>query len=55
MCWRVKKNLGGLRHLKTLQRKVDEAVSVAKTKWSCHLAEEIHNMLFNQKEAWASI
>ena len=42
-------------HLKTLQQKVDEAVSVAKTRWSCHLAEEIHNMTFNPKEAWASI
>ena len=44
-----------LRHLKTLQHKVDEEVSVAKTRWSCHLAEEIHNMNFNPKEAWASI
>ena len=44
-----------LRHLKTRQHKVDEAVSVAKTRWSCHLAEEIHNMHFNPKEAWASI
>ena len=44
-----------LRHLKTLQQKIDEAVSVAKTRWSCHLAEEIHNMPFNPKEAWVSI
>ena len=44
-----------LRHLKTLQHKVDEAVSVAKTRRYCHLAEEIHNMPFNPKEAWASI
>ena len=44
-----------LRHLKTLQQKVDKAVSVAKTRWSCHLAEEIHNMPFNPKEAWVSI
>ena len=44
-----------LRHLKTLQHKVDEAVSVAKTRWSCHLAEETHNMPFNPKEAWVSI
>ena len=44
-----------LRHPKTLQQKVDEAVSVAKTRWSCHLAEEIHNMPFNPKEAWMSI
>ena len=44
-----------LSHLKTLQHKVDEAVSVAKTRWSCHLAEETHNMLFIPKEAWESI
>ena len=44
-----------LRHLKTLQHKVDKAVSVAKTGWSCHLAEEIHNIPFNPKEAWSSI
>ena len=44
-----------LRHLKKLQHKVDEAVSVSKTRWSCHLAEEIHDMPFNTKEAWASI
>ena len=42
-------------HLKTLQHKVDKAVSVAKTRWSCHIAEEIHNMSFNPKEAWAII
>ena len=44
-----------LLHLKTLQHKVDEAVSVAKTRWSCHLSEEIHNIPFNPKAAWASI
>ena len=44
-----------LRHLKTPQQKVDEEVSVAKTRWSCHLTEEIHNMPFNPKEAWVSI
>ena len=42
-------------HLQTLQHKVDEAVSVAKTRRSYNLAEEIHNMPFNPKEAWASI
>ena len=36
-------------HLKTLQHKVDEAVSVAKTRWSSHLAEEIHNVYFYPK------
>ena len=40
-----------LRHLKALQQKMDEAVSIAKTRWSCHLAEEIQNMPFNPKEA----
>ena len=38
-----------LRHLKTLQQKVDQAVRVAKKRWSCHLAEEIHNTPFNPK------
>ena len=42
-------------HLKTIQHTVDEAVSVAKTRWSFHLVEEIHNMPFNLKEAWAGI
>ena len=42
-------------HLKTLQHKVDEAASVAKTRWSCNLVEEIHNMPFNPKAAWLSI
>ena len=42
-------------HLKTLQRKVDEAVDIAKTRWSCHLAEEIHNMPFNLKGYWVDI
>ena len=44
-------SLRTLFHLKTLQHKVDEAVSVAKTRWSCHIAEEIHNMHFNPKAA----
>ena len=30
-------------------------MSVAKTRWSCHLAEEIHKIPFNTKEAWESI
>ena len=30
-------------------------MSVVKTRWSCHLAEETHNMPFDPKEAWASI
>ena len=48
-------SLRTLCHLNTLQHKVDEAVSVAKTSWSCRLAEEIHNMHFNPKADWASI
>ena len=42
-------------HLKTLQQKVDEAVRIAKTRWSYHLVEEIHNTAFNTKAAWVSI
>ena len=42
-------------HLKTLQHKVDEAVDIAKKRWSCHLAEEIHNMPFNPKGDWLNI
>ena len=40
---------------KKLQQKVHEAVDIAKERWSCHLAEEIHNMPFNNKGAWVSI
>ena len=42
-------------HLKILQHKVDESVDILKTRWSCHLAEEIHNMPFNPKGAWENI
>ena len=42
-------------HLKTLQHNVDEAVDIAKTRWSCHLAEEIHSMTFNPKGTWVNI
>ena len=48
-------HLRTLCHLKTLQHKVNEAVSVAKTRQSCHLVEEIHNIPFNPKAAWESI
>ena len=37
-------SLRTLFHLKILQHKVNEAVSIAKTKWSCNLTEEIHNI-----------
>ena len=42
-------------HLEALQHNVDEAVDHAKTRWYCHLAEEIHNMQFNPKGAWENI
>ena len=42
-------------HLKTLQHKVNEAVDIAKTRWSCHLAKKIHYMSFNPKATWVSI
>ena len=54
-CFRNTPSSRTLHHLKTLQQKVDEVVSVAKTRWSFHLAEEIHNMTFNPKEAWVII
>ena len=41
-------------HLKTLQHKVDKVVDIARTIWSCHLDEEIHNMPFNPKGDWVN-
>ena len=41
--------------LKKLQWEVDEVIAMAKTRWSRHLAEVIHNMNFRPKEAWANI
>ena len=41
--------------LKWLQWEVDKVVAMAKTSWSCHLVEAIHNMSFQPKEAWANI
>ena len=39
-------------HLEALQNKVNEVVGLAKTIWSHHLTEEIHNITFNPKGAW---
>ena len=44
-----------LQRLEHLQHKVDEAVDLTKTRWSRHLAREIHNMPFNPKKAWENI
>ena len=44
-----------LRHLEALQHKVDEVVDLSKTRWFCHLAEEIHNMPFDPKCEWENI
>ena len=44
-----------LLNLKTLQQEVDEKIEIAKARWSRHLAETIHNMLFNPKGAWENI
>ena len=44
-----------LSKLRRLQHKVDEAVGIAKTRWSRLLAQNIHNMSFSPKAAWANI
>ena len=44
-----------LQCLEQLQHKVDKAVDLAKSIWSCHLAQEIHNMPFNPKKSWENI
>ena len=41
--------------LKTLQQDVDKIIEISKARWSRHLAETIHNMLFNPKGAWENI
>ena len=38
-----------LQRLEQFQHKVDEAVDLAKTRWSRHLAQKIQNMPFNPK------
>ena len=38
--------------LKTLQQEVDGIIEIAKSRWSRHLSETIHNMSFNPKGAW---
>ena len=48
-------NPSTLQRLEQLQHKVDETVDLAKTRWSCHLAWEIHNLPFNPKKSWENI
>ena len=38
-------------NLKKLQQEVDEIIEIAKARWSRHLADTIHKMLFNPKGA----
>ena len=42
-------------NLKTLQQEVEKIIEIAKSGWSRHLAETIHNMSFNPKGAWENI
>ena len=44
-----------LSKLRRLQNKVDEALGIAKTRWSRFIAQSIHNMPFTPKLAWANI
>ena len=44
-----------LSKVRRMQHKVDEAIEISKTRWSCHLAQTIHNMSFQPKEAWSNI
>ena len=44
-----------LDELKKLQWKVEEVIAMAKTCWSRHLVEVIHNMNFRPKEEWTNI
>ena len=44
-----------LDELRQLQWEVEEVIAMAKTRWSRHLAEVIHDMNFRPKEAWANI
>ena len=41
--------------LKRLQWEVEEVIAMAKTHWSHHLVEAIHNISFQPTEAWANI
>ena len=38
-------------NLKTLRQEMDKIIEISKARWSRHLAETIHNMLFNPKGA----
>ena len=44
-----------LSKLRRLQNKFDEAIDIAKIRWSRHLAQTIHNIPFQPKEAWSNI
>ena len=44
-----------LAQLKQLQYEVELVAETAKTRWSRLLVEQIHNMPFRPKEAWANI
>ena len=48
-------NPSTLQRLEQLQNKVDVTVDLAKTRWSLHLAREIHNMPFNPNKEWYNI
>ena len=48
-------NPSTLQRLEQLQHKIDVTVYLAKTRWSCHLVMEIHNMPFNPKKEWDNI
>ena len=39
-------------NLNTLQQELDKIIEIVKARWSRHLAETTHNMLFNPKGAW---
>ena len=44
-----------LSKFRRLQHKVDEDIEIAKTGWSRHRAQTIHNMTLQTKKAWANI
>ena len=41
--------------LRNANKKVKDAVSIAKSKWKAHLAALVHSMPFSPKTAWQSI
>ena len=44
-----------LSKLRKLQWEVNEVIAMAKTRWSRHLEEVIHNMSFQSKESWVNV